>query len=128
MYSVWEKLYPSNKNYGSTITIIANLIFAANTPTPDLKIYHLGWNLTASCLCCWSSDLTKRKLPMQCTVRMEVYAKEVRKAKSTCYWTYIQISGIQVLKKLPVSLNSCDLFFNVLAGLHKLHAPIPPCM
>ena len=51
----------------------------ANIPTTDLIIYHLDWNLTARCFHCWSTGLTKRKLPMQCTKRLEVYAKETQK-------------------------------------------------
>ena len=51
--------------YGSTTTVIANLILLANTPTPDLIIHHLEQNLTASCLRPWSTGLTERKLPKQ---------------------------------------------------------------
>ena len=39
MFFKWEKLNPTNENDDSTITIIANLIFLANTQTPDLIIY-----------------------------------------------------------------------------------------
>ena len=84
------KLYPSNKNYlvetiglkllyiiyGSTTLVIANLICLANIPIRDLTIYHLEQSFTASCFCHWSAGLTKRKLPMQCTISMEVCPKK----------------------------------------------------
>ena len=55
MFFEWEKPNPNNKNYliktiglkllyviyGSTTLAIANLIFLANIPIPDLIIYHL---------------------------------------------------------------------------------------
>ena len=56
--------------------VIANLICLANTPTLDLKIYHLDQNLTASCSHHWSTGLTQRKLPMQCTINADTYVKE----------------------------------------------------
>ena len=65
----------ANIIYGST-TVIANLICLANTPTPDLKIYHLDQNVTASCFRCWSIALTKGKLPIQYTINEDVYAEE----------------------------------------------------
>ena len=58
-----EKRNPSNKNYGSTATIIANLIFLAITRTPDLKIYHLDYNLIIA-------------LPVAFVVRLLVLPKE----------------------------------------------------
>ena len=87
------KTYPKNKNYlveiiglklqyviyGSTTLVITNLICLANIPIPDLKIYHLEQSLTAGFFHHWSTGLTKRKLPMQCTKSMEVYTKEAWK-------------------------------------------------
>ena len=68
----------ANVIYGSTTTVITNLICLANTPTPDLKIYHLDYNLTASYFRRWSTGLTKWKLPMRCTINKNVYAEEAR--------------------------------------------------
>ena len=65
--------------YGCTNHVIANLICLANIPFPDLIIYQLEYNLTASCFRCWSTGLTKRKLPMLCTSSVEVYTKEAWK-------------------------------------------------
>ena len=62
--TIWLKLY--YVIYSSTTLFIANLICLANIPTPDLIIYHLEYNLSASCFHCWSTDLTERKLPLQC--------------------------------------------------------------
>ena len=39
----------------------ATLNLLANTLTPDIAQYHLEKNLTASCLRCWSTVLTKRE-------------------------------------------------------------------
>ena len=69
MFFKCDKLNPSNENYGSTTTIITNLISLANTPTPVLIMYHLELNLTVSCFRRWSTDLTERKLLMQCVIR-----------------------------------------------------------
>ena len=93
MFFECVKLDPSNKNYlvetielkllyviyGSTTVVTANLIFLANIPISDLTIYHLEYSLTASCFCRWSTGLTEGKLPVQCTISVEVYAKEARK-------------------------------------------------
>ena len=93
MFFEWEKLHPNNRNplvktirlklyfviYSSTTLFIANMIYLANRPTPGLIIYHLEQNLTASCFHCWSTALTKRKLPIQCTISLEVYAEEAWK-------------------------------------------------
>ena len=89
MFLQWEKLNPNNKCYlvkaigfklyyviySSTTLFITNLIYLANIPTPDLIIYHLEYNITASCFCHWSTGLPERKLPMQCTLNVELYAK-----------------------------------------------------
>ena len=89
MFLHWEKLNRNNKYYlvkaigfklyyviySSTTLFIANLICLANIPTPDLIIYHLEYNVTASCFCHWSTGLTERKLPMKCTLNVELYAK-----------------------------------------------------
>ena len=83
MFFEWNKLNASNENYVSTIIIIGNLIFLANTPTPVLITDHLEWNLTVSCL----HGLTERKLLMQFTARGEC-TLTARKTKSTHYWTY----------------------------------------
>ena len=43
----------------------AKLNLLANTSTPDVVQYHLGQNLTTSCLCCQSTGLTEREIPIQ---------------------------------------------------------------
>ena len=112
----WEKLNPSNENYGSTTTVIANLIFLADTQTPELQLIH---QLTAGSFCYWSACLIERELPIQCTVRAEVYADEAQKTMTAYYWTFRRITGIHtsVITQV-VSLNSCDLFIVILVA-HK---------
>ena len=61
-------------------------IILVNTPTPILIIFHLELNLTVSSIRRWSTGLTKRELPIQWTVRAEVYAREARKTLSIYYW------------------------------------------
>ena len=68
-----EKFETSNKSYGSTTIIIANLNFMINTITPVLIMYHLEENLSAKFFCPWSTGLIKRKLLMQC--RLTKYKK-----------------------------------------------------
>ena len=41
MFFEKRKLNPTNKSYGSITTVIANLIFMANTWPPDFKIYRI---------------------------------------------------------------------------------------
>ena len=41
----WQKLNASNENFVSAATIIANLIFLANSQTPQLRIYHIRISL-----------------------------------------------------------------------------------
>ena len=93
MFFEWEKLNPNNENYlvkaiglklyyviySSTALFLANLICLANITTPDLKIYYLEQNVTASCFRCWSTTLIERKLLMQFTVSIKVYAEEAWK-------------------------------------------------
>ena len=69
MFFESNKLNPANENYGSTITIIINLLFLAKMPKPLLIMYHLEQNLTVSYLSCWSTDLTEKKLLNECTTR-----------------------------------------------------------
>ena len=59
--------------YGSTNTVIANLISLANIGT------RVKFNF--SCLRHWFSDLAKRKLPMQYTASTEVYVDKEQKIK-----------------------------------------------
>ena len=102
MFFKWEKLNPNNNSYlfkaialklyyviySSTTFFIVNLICLVKIPTPDVIIY-IPPRVEPHVLCsyrkktthemCWSSALTQRKLPMQCTISMEVYAKEAWK-------------------------------------------------
>ena len=50
-----------------------NLNPKTNTSTPDVSLYHLEYNLTASSLYCSSTGLTKREIPMQCYSSTEMY-------------------------------------------------------
>ena len=63
--------------YGLTTLSIANLICLANITTPNLNIPPRVEPLCQ--FCCWSTGLTKRKLPMQCAISVAVYAEEAWK-------------------------------------------------
>ena len=105
--------------YSSTNLFIANLICLANTPTPDLIIYHLQQNLTASCFHCWSTALTKRKLPMQSTISMGAYAP-MKHGNQVCRLLHLQVDQQHtVVITQVVSLNSCDLFLFILVTRMK---------
>ena len=52
----------------------ANLNLLATTSTTDIAQYQLGQNLTASCLHCWSTNLTKREISIQYYTSTEIYA------------------------------------------------------
>ena len=66
----------------------ANQNLLANTSTPDVVQYHLEYNLTASCLCCWSTGLTEREIPMQYYTGMEMYANNCTESQVCNDWTY----------------------------------------
>ena len=73
MFFKQEKLNPNNNSYlvkaivlklyyviySSTTFFIDNLICLVKIPTPDFKYIYI--------FRCWSTALTERKLPMQCT-------------------------------------------------------------
>ena len=131
MFFEWEKLNPINKNnlvkniglklyyviYVSTTLFIVNIICLANRPTPDLIIYHLVQNLTASCFHHWSIGLTQRKLSMQCTMSMDVYAEEAWKPS---LYIIPLTGGIVAYSSITqiVSLNSCALFLFILVTFY----------
>ena len=64
--------------YGSTTTVITNLISLAYTSTPDLLICYLEQNLNASCCCCLSTSLMERKQLLQCSTSTQLYADTVQ--------------------------------------------------
>ena len=132
MFFGQEKLNPNNENYlvkaiglmlyyeiySFTTLFIANLIYLADLPTPELIIYHLEQNLTASCFLCWSTALTKRKLPVQCTISMEVCTEEAWKPSLQI----IALPGGSVAYRSYISssfLNNCYLFFLILVTRMK---------
>ena len=87
--------------YSSTTFFIDNLICLVKIPTPDFKYIYIyfvvgplllpkeNYPCNVLVLCSyqkkitheiyWSSAPTQRKLPMQCTISVEVYAKEAWK-------------------------------------------------
>ena len=95
-------------------TIIANLIFRANTPTPDFIIHFF-----VSCLRHLSTGLTKRKLPMRHTISMKTYGQEAWKSNRACRCTYRQMSGIQELSLNWFLLYSFNLFYFILVTYMK---------
>ena len=110
----WEKLNPSNENYGSTTTVIANLIFLADTPTPELQLIptHCWFLLLLVCL----------------SYRKRITHTMYCKGRGVCWWStkkhvcilldfqedHLHTSVITQV----VSLNSCDLFIVILVA-HK---------
>ena len=131
MFFEQEKLNPNNKNYlvkairlkpyyviySFTTLFIASMICLANIPTPDLIIYHQEQNLTASCFRCWSTALTERKLPMQSTISMEVYAEEAW--KPSLQIIALTAGSVALAITQVVFLNSCDLFLFILVTCMK---------
>ena len=116
-----NKLNLSNANYGSTNTIIANLIILANKPTLVFIMYQLEYNLTVSCLRCWSNGLTEKKLLVQCTTRRR--CTPTKHKKSTLHIIGLQVAyqwhasgGSEAYSGITqvVSLKNCDLFFALL--------------
>ena len=127
MFSECVKLNPNNKNYlvktigpklqyviySFTTHVIANLTWLANITILDVSIYHLEQSLTAICFHRWSTGLTKRKLPMQYTISVDVYAKEAQKP-SLHIIALTDGPGAYVVIIQVNSLNSCDLFLFIL--------------
>ena len=70
-----------------------------NTLTPDIAQYHLQWNLTASCLFCWSTGLCEREIPMQYYTSVEMYADNCAKSQVCNDCTYRWSSISEVLSK-----------------------------
>ena len=66
----------------------ANLNLLADTSTPDLERYHLGYSLTANCLRCWSTGLTEREIPMQYYTTMEMYTDKCMENQVCNYCTH----------------------------------------
>ena len=79
----------------------ANLDLLANRSTPDVAQYQLDENLTANYLCCWSTGLTKREIPMLYYVSTKEYANKYSESQvcndctyRTVFWRfYLKMSG-----------------------------------
>ena len=85
-HKAWHVIYTS---------VIANLIFLAYS---NSRSHYTSprVNVTTSCLHCWSTDLTKRKLAVQCTISMELDADKVQNINSAYRWTYKWINDVNV--------------------------------
>ena len=81
-------------NVSAQINARMNLL--ANTLTPDIAQYHLEQNLTASCLCCWSSGLTKREIPTQYYTSTEMYADKCMESQvcNDCTYRWNSVSEV----------------------------------
>ena len=91
MFLECEKFNPKNKNYlvetighklqyviyCFTTLVIAKLVCLANIPTPDNISSRVETHFHLFSLLVHWSKLKKKILPMQCTIIVEVYAKEV---------------------------------------------------
>ena len=76
----------------------ANLDLLANTSTPDVSQYHIEQNLSASCLRCWSTGLTKREIPMQYLASTEMYTNKCIESQvcNDCTYRWNSISEVSL--------------------------------
>ena len=85
IYSHWTA-YSGIKNLYSwpkkLYQFITNLFSLANIPTLGQVKYHIGKNLTLSCLRSWLTGVTERYLPLQCCTPTEVHVNKAQKNKS----------------------------------------------
>ena len=123
MFCEWEKLKPSNEHYGSTTTVIGNLIFLANKQTPDLIICHLQLSLTAS-LVHW---FYWKKLPKQCTAKSGGICWRSTKSQVCILlefhvdqWHTGVMTQLLSLKLMPAIFFIKFSFFHQMIGLQKL--------
>ena len=83
----------------NNVSVRSQLETPGYTSTPDIAQYHLEQNLTVSCLCCWSTDLTEREIPMQYYAIMEMYADKCMESQVCNDFTYKQNSVSEVLSE-----------------------------
>ena len=75
----------------------ANLSLLANTLTLVVAQYHLEQNLTASCLFCWTTGLTKREIPTQYYASTKLYTNKCTESQVCNDYTYRWSSVSEVL-------------------------------
>ena len=85
IYSHWTA-YSGIKNLYSwpkkLYQFITNLFSLANIPTLGQVKYHIGKNLTLSCLRSWLTGVTERYLPLQYCTPTEIHVNKAQKNKS----------------------------------------------
>ena len=99
-----------------------NLDLLANTWTLDTAQDHLEQNLTvtASCLHCWFTGLTKREIPIQYYTSMKTYTHKCMMSQVCNDCTYRQNTVSQVLSE-DVRLNINTFFIsNLVAKVQAL--------
>ena len=130
MFFKQEKLNPDNKNYlvktigpklyyviySSTSLFIANLICLAIIPTPDLIIYHLEQNLTASCIRFVHCSYQKKTTHAMYYRRGGLQQRNMEN-KSAYYCNYRGLHTVVITQVVP--LCSCNLFLFILVTRMK---------